>query len=133
MISYYVIFHALDGTLNGFSTFMPTDSNIPDGYTFEERLETEYPCSLDNWNNVSRKFEKRTINTLTRYQFLERFTGSERIEIRSSNDYIVKDFMEMLSISQEVQLDNPLVQQGLYYLVSIGKLAENRPAEILRT
>jgi hypothetical protein len=63
---------------------------------------------------------------MTRYEFLSRFTPTERVAIRikSKTDAIVEDFMELLSTSGLVFLK--LAQPGLNYLASIGVITAER-------
>lgn len=133
-MDYYVIIHKDTGVIYGLSTFMPNDENIPEDYVCLS-LEGTLPTSLSGWDPNSRSFTSTTVNTgiLTKYQFLERFTMNERLAIRAAakTDPIVDDFMAMLDISQEIQLNNPLVYQGLSYLVYTGKLESGRIDQIL--
>jgi hypothetical protein len=130
-MDYYVIFHKDSGAFIGLSTFMPLDANVPDGFTFEPRMG-DLPNDLSVWDCNGRNFVLPQKLVLTKLQFLERFTVEERVSIRNSTDPIIKDFLEMLNIAQDIDLSNDTLRQGLMYLVSVGNLALNRVDEILR-
>ena len=133
-MDYYVIIHKDTGVIYGLSTFLPKDDNIPEDY-ISFSMEGTLPTSLSSWDSNSRTFVSVSASTgiLTKYQFLDRFTMNERLAIRAAAkvDPIVDDFMAMLDISQEVQLNNPLVYQGLFYLAYTGKLDSGRIDQIL--
>lgn len=67
---------------------------------------------------------------ITRYEFLSRFTTTERIAIRqaATTDPIVYDFMDLLSQSGSVTHSNAI--QGLGYLASTGVITSDRVAVI---
>jgi hypothetical protein len=69
----------------------------------------------------------------TSYEFLNRFTPTERAAIRtgSMSDPVLADFLMMSQAAQEVVSDDPITIGGLDYLVSIGILTAQRKAEIL--
>ncbi len=133
-MDYYVIIHKDTGVIYGLSTFLPKDDDIPEDY-ISLSMEGTLPTSLSSWDSNSRTFVSvsASTGTLTKYQFLDRFTMNERLAIRAAAkvDPIVDDFMAMLDISQEVQLNNPLVYQGLSYLAYTGKLDSGRIDQIL--
>ena len=68
---------------------------------------------------------------LTQLAFLRRFTPQERIAIRSSTDPIIIDFLHLLSLAQDVRLDDLDTVAGVNYLEQQALLAEGRAAEIL--
>lgn len=73
-------------------------------------------------------------HTLTKVQYLKRFTQAERIAIRNAgavNDQ-VKDYIEMLNaVTDLVHLEDPITAAGLYALEAAGLLAAGRAVEIL--
>ena len=93
---------------------------------------------LDTWilNNQS-------INTqriLTKYQFRKLFTFQERIAIDNfaanpaipdQQKAILSTILKDLELSTEVDLDNPDVREGVYFLETIGFIAPNRASEII--
>jgi hypothetical protein len=69
----------------------------------------------------------------TSYEFLNRFTPTERAAIRtgSMSDPVLADFLMMSQAAQEVVSDDPMTVMGMDYLVSVGVLTAQRKAEIL--
>lgn len=70
---------------------------------------------------------------LSPYQFLNRFTATERIAARTlaKTDPVVEDILFMVQNAQGVYLTDPATAQGLAYLQSVGVLTAARAAEIL--
>jgi hypothetical protein len=68
---------------------------------------------------------------LTRVEFMLRFTAQERIAIRASADPLVADFMELMRMSESIELEHPATVMGLQYLEALGLLGEGRAGEIL--
>lgn len=73
---------------------------------------------------------RRLVNTT---DFMLRFTSQERVAIRSSTNPVVVDFLRIVDDQRllVVDLNNPVVLNGLEYFVSISLLASDRPAQIL--
>ena len=111
-------------------------------------LETTEPLSGENyipvdtfdtslvgkiWNGKS--FEenpnKPKITTISQLDFWKRFTTEERIATKSSTDPIVKDFVDMVSLSQAVSLTDPDVINGVTQLELLEILSDGRADEIL--
>lgn len=69
----------------------------------------------------------------TSFEFLSRFTPSERGAIRtgSISDPALADFLMMSQAAQEIVSDDPMTAAGMDYLVSLGILTPARRAEIL--
>ena len=68
---------------------------------------------------------------LTKLQFLRRFTAEERIAIRASANPVIVDFMSLLDLAQDVQLDDPDTVAGVHYLETLTLISVGRAAEIL--
>lgn len=64
--------------------------------------------------------------------FKRRFTPEERIAIRAAtpDNPVLADFMDIVDSTNEINLDDPDLVQGLAYLVSLGLLAPDRPTQI---
>ena len=82
---------------------------------------------------VRNKTTEELRNSWTAYQFLLRFTASERASFRSAalTDVNVADFQQLAQAAQEVINDDPMTIAGMNYLVSINLLSEQRKNEIL--
>lgn len=105
----------------------------------ETHLNNTYP--IDNWfwypnmDTALIGFSSMQLSstTLTKFQFLSRFTKEERILIRNTaktNDQLF-DFMQMLELSGEIQLTNPETTSGVRFLEVAGLLAAGRADQIL--
>lgn len=68
---------------------------------------------------------------LSQLEFLRRLTVSERVAIRASADPVVIDFLHLLSLAQDVRLNDPDTIAGVNYLEQAGLLAEGRGWVIL--
>ncbi len=101
----------------------PDDWTPPDGHTIRlfvpgDDSEPETPV---------------TPQPLTQLAFLRRFTAQERIAIRSSTDPIIQDFLQLVSLAQDILVTDPDTQMGVGYLAQQGFIAPERVAEILAT
>lgn len=70
---------------------------------------------------------------LTATEFLDRFTTSERMAIRSASktNQVVEDLLDYLSKTSGILRTSAKATQGLDYLTSLGLIAATRKAEIL--
>ena len=68
--------------------------------------------------------------TLTQLGFLRRFTAQERIAIRASSDPIIVDFLNLVNLAQDINLDDSDTAAGLAYLEAQELIAKGRAAEI---
>lgn len=74
---------------------------------------------------------------LTQLEFLRLFTQQERVTIRvfaqgdSQYQLAVRDFMYLLELAQEINLDDAETQVGVPQLEALGLLSTGRAAEIL--
>lgn len=71
------------------------------------------------------------ISVITKLDFLRRFTSEERINIRSSTNAIVVDFLYLLDLAQDVNLADPDTVAGVNYCESLGLLSVGRALAIL--
>lgn len=93
--------------------------------------------TLDSW--IAANPTAGTVEVgLTKYQFRQLFTFSERVAIDSfedntslsdSNKAIIRTFLKDLELSGEVFLSN--VASGMYFLESVGLIGEGRAAEVV--
>ena len=75
-----------------------------------------------------------TTNILTKYQFISRLTVQERIaifELENTNP-MVKMWLEMFKICDEIDLSNEETIGGIGMLSQLGILAEERISELLK-
>ena len=67
---------------------------------------------------------------LTQLGFLRRFTAQERIAIRASTDPVIIDFLHLVNLAQDIELDDPDTVAGLAYLEAQQLIAAGRADEI---
>ena len=70
-------------------------------------------------------------NNISTFQFVLLFTPTEHAAIVASTDQTVQQFLMALQVSQTVNLNDPIVQGGVMYLVSINLLTQANAALIL--
>ena len=89
--------------------------------------------SVDQIWTVRNKTADELRKVWTAYEFLNRFTYSERAAYRQAakTDDLIADFMSLAQAAQEIISDDPMTVQGMNYLVSVGILTQQRRDEIL--
>lgn len=68
---------------------------------------------------------------ITREQFRDRFTATERAAIRASTDAQVKELWELALLVERVNLKSQRTQDGVRYLETLGLTAVGRANTIL--
>lgn len=131
-MEYFVIFEPSSGAFYGLSTF--ENINVPDGCVKEYR-SGDLPPDTSFWDTTVKDFVIHSAKKeLSKLDFLSRFTMQERIAIRelSKVDLVVDDFMRLLELSQFINIESPLVSQGIDYLIFKNILNNERKLEILK-
>ena len=90
-------------------------------------VESHYP---GHWRDVTPEYQEPP-TPYNPYQFMKRFTSSERKGIRKSNDEDTQDFMGMLDYGHILTLEDPDIIEGVNHMVDIGLLTAERATEIL--
>lgn len=112
------------------ATEYPTDENA---YFVRlkptERVEIGAQWSTEGW--VSGYSTDPTYLKLSQFEFLKAFTASERITIRSANDPIIIDALDMFRAANNVVLAYPDTQNFINYLALQGHITTERAEEIL--
>jgi hypothetical protein len=67
----------------------------------------------------------------TKREFLSKFTFEERAAIRSSDNILVLDLMDMLELADYISVEDPETIQGINFLAYVGLIAAPRITEIL--
>ena len=99
--------------------------SFKDEATAEERAAAQAvidAAELSIWNDPI---------TVSSYEFLNRFTQTERTAIRSSTDANVQDFISLVQAAQIVDFSDEKTLEGMACLVSLGLVTEARKIEIL--
>lgn len=76
--------------------------------------------------------EPPVIRWMSQADFKRRLTASERIAVRAARslDPVIDDFLDILDSTTNVNLDDPDLINGLAYMVALGLIAPERPAQI---
>lgn len=100
---------------------------LPNKYT------VEIPASSrDTWDEDSQAWIAPPV-TFTPYAFWQRFTKTERKNIRTAarNNEDLEDWIDMLRVAQSVVVTDPNTIAGMQALVDAGLLTESRRDEIM--
>ena len=105
---------------------------MPGGITLEE-MEPCEPGATYVPNGNPRFILPPRVYQWTAYEFLNRFTGTEREAIRTEakTNPNVADFLMLATAAQVIISDDPVTVAGMGYLVSIGLITDQRKNEIL--
>lgn len=70
---------------------------------------------------------------ITKREFLERFTAEERVAIRTAaqGSIAIQDYLELVNVSDSIDLTYATTKGGVQALEASGLLAEGRAADIL--
>jgi hypothetical protein len=98
----------------------------------EEELQEGYAWKFNggSWEQV---YTRRMSPRMTHLYFLSRFTPQERLAIRAgtATDPILDDAMFMFNQAKNIDVELPLTQQLVGYLVQQGYLAPERITTLL--
>ena len=102
-------------------------------YTAETPIEwPEYPFAA--YNHVLQIPEPvaPAVRSLTKREYLGRFTQAERVAIRTAakQSAELEDYLELLALSEDINLDDPDLVLGLTMLEGTGLITAGRAAEI---
>jgi len=126
---YYVLSRD-DSILIGVTTDDAYSFNLPNVSIHE--MEGSIPdLNRYKWDFQSGEFV-RSSDVLTKREFLNKFSIQERAAIRSSQDPIVIDVMNMLEVSEYIDLDNQDTVNSVGYLAMVGLLEQHRVQEVLQ-
>ena len=74
-----------------------------------------------------------TSHTLTKLEYLRRFTTEERVAIRAAaaSNPVLDDYLKLMELAQEINLDDPDTVAAVQMLEQAGLIAAGRAAEVL--
>ena len=103
-------------------------------YTADEATDfPEYPYA--QYNHILKKPDPVVIEqrTITRLEYLRRFTTEERVTIRavSAQNAVLADYLQLMEMAQDISLDDPDTIAAVNMLEQAGLLASGRAAEVL--
>ena len=130
----YAVYQIEDGRLvssaNDPAKVASADILAARGYGVAQRPDSEINGV---WNPAALAFgpAPSPLATITTYAFVLRFTAAEYAAVKASADANVQHLMFALATAQVVDLTDPVVQQGVGYLASVGLLTADRATAIL--
>jgi hypothetical protein len=127
----YVVCNVLTGELLGVSEEFIEVSGAPlQGMSFDRGLPD---FSREEWNRGLRAFVLKTHRVVSKLEFLDKFTQAERISIKQARGVspALDDYLYLLELAQEVNLDSNNTRSGVNMLEQAGLLGVGRAAEIL--
>lgn len=73
------------------------------------------------------------VRNVTKLEYLRRFTQAERVAIRTAaaTNPVLADYLAMLELAQDVNLDDPDTVAAVQMLEVVGLIGAGRTAEIL--
>ena len=93
----------------------------------------DYP--VEQFNHIRQKdvIAAPIPRTITKLEYLRRFTTGERVSIRSaaSANPVLDDYLKLMELAQEINLDDPDTVSAVQMLEQAGLIATGRAAEIL--
>ena len=71
--------------------------------------------------------------TLTKLEYLRRFTVEERVAIRAASEQnpVLADYLQLMELAQEINTGDPDTIAAVTMLEQVGLLAEGRAQEVL--
>lgn len=105
-------------------------------YAYGADRATEWPeYPFAEFNHVA---EKPAVfapvqRTISKLEYLRRFTGEERITIRAAAKVtpVLEDYLAMLELAQDINLDDVDTVAAVQMLEVVGLIADGRAAEVL--
>jgi hypothetical protein len=87
----------------------------------------------DGFGNFAKALPPPSSPIMSRLAFMRRFTSEERIAVRQAalQNVVLADAQELLSLAQEVNLEDPDTVNTVQYMVMLSLLTPERGAEIL--
>lgn len=132
------VYKVLDGTL---VSYCPNDTDpvaptaILEAQGLAARSGLPPLDSTHQWSPASQTVVTVTVaappKLIATSSWIMRFTPAEFAAIRASTDSAVQEFMYALLGIQQISLADPVIVNGVNYLVSINLLASSRVAAIM--
>ena len=105
-------------------------------YAYSADKATDFPeYPFAQYNHVLKKPEvvPPVQRTITKLEYLRRFTDKERIAIRAAAEQntALADYLQLMEAAQEINLDDPDTVAAVQMLEQSGLIAPGRAAEVL--
>lgn len=130
MSPYYVLYDG-DKNLQGIHPG-PQLPPLPPGISYETKDGPIPDLNRHVWNPETLTLDPMSGATVTRMEFMSRFTPAERIAVRTSTDPMAADIMNLIEVAEFIDPKDPRTTQAIQYLASVGLIPANRVEEVLR-
>lgn len=105
-------------------------------YAYGADVATDFPEYPFAQFNHFRQKEVETVpipRTITKLEYLRRFTTDERVAIRAaaSANPVLDDYLKLMELAQEINLDDQDTVSAVNMLEQAGLIALGRAAEVL--
>jgi hypothetical protein len=110
-----------------------TDHQYYYAYVVYRQQLREYLVATEFPNGVRPILDKTIKNSLTKYQFMSRFTATERITMEgaSAQSPELADWITLFKLTEEINLGDPNTIGGVTMLETVGIIGVGRASEIL--
>ena len=104
-------------------------------YAYTADVATDFPeFPFAQYNHIRQKeVEAAPVpRTITKLEYLRRFTTDERVAIRAaaSANPVLDDYVKLMELAQEINLDDPDTIAAVQMLEQSGLIAAGRAAEV---
>ena len=103
-------------------------------YTADEATDfPEYPFAQYNHFRQKEVEAAPVPRTITKLEYLRRFTTDERVAIRAAAvaNPVLDDYLKLMELAQEINLDDTDTVAAVLMLEQVGLIAAGRAAEVL--
>jgi len=115
------------------NTLLDISTTQPENGTYVGMYREMPDFAVEVWNPAVLNFYTKPDATISKLEYLRRFTQDERIAIRgaAAQSPQLADYLELLTLAEEIRLTDPDISIALSMLEQVGLLAPGRSAEIL--
>ena len=125
-MTWYAVYRTLDGKLQSLGTEVADP--LPAGMAAKDMGNTR-PDGI--WNESTLDFDPRPPERVySILEFANRFTRQERINFRTSTNPNVQDLFFLMFLTEELDVFDLAISQGLDSLETLNIIANGRAAEI---
>lgn len=105
-------------------------------YAYAADVATDFPeYPFAQYNHILKKPESTPApqRTITKLEYLRRFTTAERVAIRAAaaTNPVLEDYLKLMELAQEINLDDADTVAAVQMLEQAGLIAPGRAVEVL--
>lgn len=125
-MTWFAVYRISDSKLQSIGTEVADP--LPDGLAVKDMGKVR---PKGNWNESTLSFDPKPIRRVYSIsEFANRFTRQERINFRTSSNPNVQDLFFLMFLSEEIDVHDPDISQGLDSLETFNVIINGRAAEI---